>query len=1646
MLRILEITLVALFGITVCAHGQSNWIRQAGGISHDECMDLSVDSDGNIYTCGYFNAGADFQGSSANSAGLSDAFIAKWNDNGDIEWLIQGGGAQPDRALAIATNDDGFSVITGYATGDVVFGTTFLTTNSNSQDIFLMLINPDGEIEWIEMMGGEMEDSGFGVDFSADGNILLTGQFQGDGDFGGLSITSMEDPTTGLPSLDIFIAKINLDGEVVFAKSGEAPYDDRGLDITSDPAGNIYLTGQFSDDIIFQTPHQNDVENAAFIMMFDDEGNEVWFRQLAALFVDCQDVQIGSDGEAILLGDFQGVFNVLSAPIEEFDIGYPNGVFVMSFDEEGDIGWFNSIGSNSPLSGISVDIDDSGDIYVGGTFNCVLDQYSDEYGPGLFNSTGHRDPFISKFSSGGEWLWARSYGSPKDNNVGGIAIKSADNPVLGGSFRDYMSVPANESFNDNEQWNVDLSAFHPNSNLTFCTYANYGTISSVESSGGRDLFLTQPFDSSLPHFDFYDRNNTPDCDYSVIDPCIENCEDPIEICAWQQIAVNSNSGWPGVTGPALLYAWQDGGTDIDTTITTDGSVMVEVARTDGCDASEIMVDIVQSEFIPFPFVTDDHEIHVNDQGFVLYFDLCAPNDITIDLDGLSDEVEWSHPELLIDENTLFVEQDITVTITQENEIGCVTENHLVIDFNGEPQDVDPELVLFEYVDGEFTIIEADTLTICPQVGFEIGIFDQITQSTSVTGANVIWTISPSASNTGNSTEAHFLPQTSGWYHIEADLNVSEFVECGEVQYPLMEYDVYINVIEVPDNEIVFNAPSELCPGDTILLTVSGGGDYTWIVIPTEAEIIAPDTILTPVGGTFKVESIVQSPEGCFNSTQDLFVINQIPNPPIVSNPPSAIVCPGEEVSLSVLEGISWQWISPDGAAISNNFNINVSTPGMYHCIVDLDNGCTLESEFIEVNMYQSPFLVPVPGNVFCDSDPIEINIQTNPEAEIQWLPPLDSNESTVILSDPGTYQVDVTLCGITNSLEISLSDSDLLSEITVGGDGTLCGNEPVILYANPGMAEYVWLPNEVYADSLVVFEPGEYILAATDSLGCTGLSDPVYIDDIPTNAPVASDTIICYNESVTLEAIGFGEIFWYTDPELDDLLSTGSSVTLENLMENQTLYIFQVEDDCASEVGEVDIVLSDASQPLDPSLSAPLCEGGTVILSVDETEGVSYEWTTSDNETSFGGILILENVTVDMSGEFLIHAWEDGCNGPTDTVQVLINQVIPPSITTVNSTICEGESADLYAESGYQFYEWFPNGELGEAINVSNAGDYWVEAVDDNGCASISEPLTLAVIEVLSPPSAQEVTLCYGDNATLNSTDGTTYLWQDSNFNPLDTASFLEVVNVTQSTAYYIQSFVSPECPSNPSVFSVTLEISGPDTDILGDQSYCEGESLFLSSSETGPTYTWVTPNGIVEEPNIEVEEVDITSAGEYQLIITSENCLAESDVIQVEVGTYPEFDLSSDFACEAGVLLFEVDASFDSYLWNGISGGNSFSTDQSGWIELIATNSPGCMTTQEYFVESVACPNNFPNVFSPGTDQHNDVVNFGLLSSKIKEVSIFNRWGNLVNLIEGSNLIWDGTTSRGDEASTGVYYYVVILDDSVSGLDKLSGHITLLR
>ena len=138
-----------------------------------------MDSAGNIAIVGEFQNTASFDSNSIVALGLGDAFIAKYDSDGNNLWVRRGGGTiddQADRANAVATDGSNGFYVTGDFTGTATFdGLSVTSTGPNASDIFLAKYNTNGVIEWLHHAGGTHADIGYSVGVDQAGNSYVSG-------------------------------------------------------------------------------------------------------------------------------------------------------------------------------------------------------------------------------------------------------------------------------------------------------------------------------------------------------------------------------------------------------------------------------------------------------------------------------------------------------------------------------------------------------------------------------------------------------------------------------------------------------------------------------------------------------------------------------------------------------------------------------------------------------------------------------------------------------------------------------------------------------------------------------------------------------------------------------------------------------------------------------------------------------------------------------------------------------------------------------------------------------------------------------------------------------------------------------------------------------------------------------------------------------------------------------------------------------------------------------------------------------------------------------------------------------------------------------------------------------------------------------
>jgi hypothetical protein len=272
--------------------GNFLFAKRMGGTSLDFASGIAVDASGNVLTTGHFEGAADFDPGagtvSLTSAGADDIFVSKLDSSGNFVWAKGMGGTSFDQGTGIAVDASGNVLTTGWFIGTADFdpgaGTVRLTS-AGSLDIFVSKLDSSGNFVFAKGMGGTSLDEAHGIAVDASGNVLTTGRFRGAADFdpgaGTVRLTSAGDS-------DIFVSKLDGNGNFLFAKGMGGTGLDQGLGIAVDASGNVLTTGRFQGAADFDPGAATVSLTSAgsddiFVSKLDSSGNFLFAKRMGGI-------------------------------------------------------------------------------------------------------------------------------------------------------------------------------------------------------------------------------------------------------------------------------------------------------------------------------------------------------------------------------------------------------------------------------------------------------------------------------------------------------------------------------------------------------------------------------------------------------------------------------------------------------------------------------------------------------------------------------------------------------------------------------------------------------------------------------------------------------------------------------------------------------------------------------------------------------------------------------------------------------------------------------------------------------------------------------------------------------------------------------------------------------------------------------------------------------------------------------------------------------------------------------------------------------------------------------------------------------------------------------------------------------------------
>jgi len=350
-------------------NGNALWAKNAIGLSDDRSFTTNVDGSGNVLICGDFQSDTiKFDTTTLINTGvggtvtISNGFFAKYNSNGNVIFSKRIGGDGNDWCISASTDLSGNIFVTGlFGSSSLAFGTTTLT---NTGSIFISKYDSNGNPIWAKNSIGTGVDFANGITTDSGGNVFVTGSFQGPTiTFGTTTLTN-----SGL-NRDIFLIKYDQNGNVLWAKNTGSSANNSASSISLDPSGNILITGEFSSPTITFGTYTltNSGLLDVFLAKYDTNGNVIWAKSMGGAGNDEGNSVKTNTNSVFLTGTFKSSSITFDTKTLIFPSGAIDPIFIAQYDLNGNV----ICASTLPSGGngfVGVSADNFNNAYLASTF------------------------------------------------------------------------------------------------------------------------------------------------------------------------------------------------------------------------------------------------------------------------------------------------------------------------------------------------------------------------------------------------------------------------------------------------------------------------------------------------------------------------------------------------------------------------------------------------------------------------------------------------------------------------------------------------------------------------------------------------------------------------------------------------------------------------------------------------------------------------------------------------------------------------------------------------------------------------------------------------------------------------------------------------------------------------------------------------------------------------------------------------------------------------------------------------------------------------------------------------------------------------------------------------------------------------------
>lgn len=313
--------------------------------------------------------------------------------------------------------------------------------------------------EWGKTFGGISDDVVRHMVVDDAGNSYTVGYFANTAIFGeGQNQASV----TAKGLSDIFISKVNPEGELVWVKSYGALDNDYTNGISVDDDGNIYVTGVFQQTVNFNPDGAGGVVTSngfhdVFILKLDSAGDFIWVKSLGSSnYEEAASISPDNLGNVYVTGFFFSPIDFDPSDGEFVMNSSGNGnAFFMKLDADGNFQWAKQIGgAHGSAYGKSVRTLENGNVVILGEFSGITDLNPD--GEELIINSAGKDFYLLYLDGSGNFLnvyhtSTSSIEAPGRTDVTRFDVDNSGNFYIIGSIFDAVNF---DSVNNEEEFTI----------------------------------------------------------------------------------------------------------------------------------------------------------------------------------------------------------------------------------------------------------------------------------------------------------------------------------------------------------------------------------------------------------------------------------------------------------------------------------------------------------------------------------------------------------------------------------------------------------------------------------------------------------------------------------------------------------------------------------------------------------------------------------------------------------------------------------------------------------------------------------------------------------------------------------------------------------------------------------------------------------------------------------------------------------------------------------------------------------------------------------------------------------------------------------------------------------------------------------------